>query len=508
MSMLIVPVSRGEFSCSDCACDVTSHSFFSVRPLYQSASPERVTLFRDRLHAREEGKDGALELTFFGGKTKDQSRLSAFFGPSCKPQFTVNTGNDPGSPEVRDITAENLNIFLKDSSRNHSVFESTFCLDPEQTVIGLGLTFKKTFYELCDGQWFWFELSTPLTHVKNRMCIHENIQSDGELISVDSFGSVSEAFADPTWLYGRIDPCCQYTETKFADLEMKLGYEWLNNDCCFFESYIGALVPTGNRATGRLLFEPIVGHNRHPGVMCGSTGIFEWWHSECCDSYAQFAIDWNSLYLFERVETRSFDLKNKPWSRYMPVYYNKEQAEQAYQLSTQERSADAILLHTPGINVFTQPLCVKPKFSHTFNSAFIFNCRKDCCELQAEVGYNAFFRSAECVKLACCWQEGPALRSIAGEGKTNSLQTIDKPITKADSDINDYNKNIITQNDLDLSSAAHPAVLSHTIYGSAGCRRNHYKFPTLMGIGFSYEFADDNAAADRWTAWLKGGISF
>jgi len=526
MSLLVVPIIRAEYSCGDC-CNITSHSFYSARPLYQSASPERITLFRDRLHARECGNDGALELTFFGSKTQDPASLSAFFGPSCKPQFTVTSAQMDGAgdftvrhaPEVRDIAAQHLNIYLKGgfaefdpTSTNGGIFESAFCLDPEQTVIGLGITFKKAFYEMCDGQWFWFELSSPLTHVKNRMCIHETIKSDGQLLSLDAVGSVSEAFAQSSWLYGKIDPCCIQSETKFADLELKLGYEWLKNDCCFFESYIGALIPTGNRVTGRFMFEPIVGHNRHPGIMCGSTGIFEWWQSECCDCYAEFAIDWNSLYLFEKVETRSFDLKNKPWSRYMPVYANKEQAEQAADLDNQERDIEAILLHTPGINVFTQPLCVKPKFAHTFNSAFIFNCCKsDCCELQAEVGYNVFFRSAECVKLACCWEEGPALKSVDGQGYTNRYQTIDDPlgsIVSIELGVEDYEKNIITECDLDLASAAHPAVLSHTIYGSAGCRWDNHKYPTFMGIGFSYEFADDNAAADRWIAWVKGGVSF
>ncbi len=515
---------RAEFSCGDCDCNILSHSFYSVRPLYQSASPERITLFRDQLHSYECGNNGALELTFFGSKTKDAAKLAAFFGPSCKRQFTVTSVNNydagnftvRGAPEERDIAAQHLNIYLKGGLGEFSptdttggIFEGSFCLDPEQTVVGLGMTFKKAFYEMCDGQWFWFELSSPLTHVKNNICIRETINSDGQLLSLDAVASVSEAFAQSSWLYGKIDPCCNQAETKFADLEFKVGYEWLKNDCCFFESYIGALIPTGNRVTGRFVFEPIVGHNRHPGVMSGSTGMFEWWRNECCDCYAQFAIDWNSLYLFEKVETRSFDLKNKPWSRYMPVYYSKEQAQQANDLYDQTRAAESVVLHTPGINVFTQPLCVKPKFAHTFNSAFIFNCCKDCCQLQAEAGYNVYFRSAECVKLACCWQEGPALKSIDGRGKTNRYQTIaGSPSEDTDTSVDNYSENIITECDLNIASAAHPSVLTHTIYGFTGCQWENHKYPTLLGVGFSYEFGDDNAAADRWVAWLKGGISF
>jgi len=516
--LLVVSTVYGEFSCSDCSCDIVSHSFFTLRPLYQSTSPERLVLFRDRLHAREDGQDGAIQLTLFGSETKDPARLSAYFGPSCKPQFTVTSSDSnvtsdfriQGAPGVRDIAAQHLNIYLKGGLGEYTttgthgrIFESAFCFDPKQTVIGLGITYKQAIYQ-CDDGWIWFELSTPLTHVKNQMCIHETIKSDGELLSLDAVGSVSEAFRQSSWLYGKIDPCCQNTETKFADLEMKLGYEWLSTDCCFLESYAGVLIPTGNRVTARSVFEPIVGHNRHTGVMWGSSGLFEWWRCDEDEFYAECAFDWNCLYLFEKVETRSFDLKGKPWSRYMPVYRDKEQAEQADDLWNQWRIPESILLHTPGINVFTQPLCVKPRFAHTFNGAFVFTCKK----VQAEVGYNLFFRSSECVKLACCWQEGPALKSIDGTGYTNSIQTIANPLVGLNADIPEYDNNIITECDLDLASAAHPAVLSHTVYGSVGCRWDDHKYPASMGVGFSYEFADDNASVDRWVAWLKGGVSF
>jgi hypothetical protein len=505
LPLLTVSVVHGGVGCRDCACNVVSHSFYSVRPLYQTASPERLTLFRDRVHAREEdGWAGALQVTLFGSKTTEPGKLASYFGPSCKPQFTVASANVTGAPIYRDIVAEDFNIFFQSCTE---VFESFFCLDPKQTVIGLGVTYKQGFYQRKDGNWFWLELSSPLTHVKNQICLRETVMSDGEKLTLDANGSLTEAFMDSSWLFGRIDPCCQHTETKFADLEIKVGYEWFSSDTSFFESYIGALVPTGNRVTSRLMFEPIVGHNRHPGIICGSTGLFEWWRDDTQECSANFGIDWNTLYLFERVETRSFDLKGKPWSRYMPVYINQAQAQEAAILNVEGRTAEATLLHTPGINVFTQPLCVSPRFAHTFNAAFFFDCKNT----QAEIGYNVFMRSAECVRLTCCWEEGPALRSTRGDGYTNRYQTIDAPMnncTDFELTYTYYEQNIITECDLDVASAAHPAMMSHTIYGSIGHRWDDRKLPCFCGIGFSYEFGEDNSAVDRWVTWAKAGVSF
>ncbi|TET06382.1 hypothetical protein E3J79_02280 [Candidatus Dependentiae bacterium] len=508
--LLISPVMYSGFRCGDCDCNIVSHSFFSVRPLYQSASPERVTLFRDRLHACEDGWNGTVQLTFFGSRTKEPWRLASFFGPSCKPQFTVTSANTgdigdhtvTGAPEYRDIVAQHFNIYFK----NGRVFEGFFCLDPEQTVAGLGITYKQGIYERDNGKYFWIELSSPLTHIKNQMCIHETVKSDGELLSLDAVGSISEAFRQCSWNFGKIDPYVNHIETRFADLEAKIGYEWLSIDCCFLESYIGVLIPTGNCVSAKYVFEPIVGHNQHTGATMGSSGIFEWWSSEEQDCYAQYAFDWHSLYLFEKIEMRSFDLKGKPWSRYMPVYRNKDQAQLAAQLWNNGKYTEAILLHTPGINVFTQPLCVNPGFAHTFNSAFILTCKN----VRGEIGYNVFARSAECVRLTCCWEEGPALKDISGKGDTNHVNTINETFncTEVRLTVTYYDDNIITECDLDLASAAHPAMISHTIYGSLGCYWDDSKFSCFIGTGCAYEFANDNAALDRWIAWIKGGISF
>ena len=145
------------------------------------------------------------------------------------------------------------------------------------------------------------------------------------------------------------------------------------------------------------------------------------------------------------------------------------------------------------------------------NSAFVFTG----CHAEAEIGYNFFTRDAECVKLASCWKERPALKAInQGAGFTNSLQTINRwTISEEAGDIQplpvaSYDLNLIKECDLDLESAAHPGFITHTFYGSFLWRWDDIKYPCLVGIGGSYEYCDDNIGLSRWLGWAKFGFSF
>ena len=51
---------------------VNSHTFFSLRPNFQSQMPERVSLFRNDLLDECQGFGGAFEAVFYGGVTTEE----------------------------------------------------------------------------------------------------------------------------------------------------------------------------------------------------------------------------------------------------------------------------------------------------------------------------------------------------------------------------------------------------------------------------------------------------
>ena len=206
----------------------------------------------------------------------------------------------------------------------------------------------------------------------------------------------------------------------------------------------------------------------------------------------------------------------------MRTYLNAGQA------SIAQSNADAVL-HTPGVNVFGQCVRVNPGFERTYDSGLVFNW----CRFQGEFGYNFFARSAECVKLKCPWkitsQFSPAFVAyptnpstpdvtISSPGDTDSVQMIntifsnptfgDVPNEPNIENVDNYNSSVIHACDLDLNSAAHPSMATHTIYGSAGWHFESCDFPLFVGIGGSWEYSRDNTGLDRWAAWGKFGMSF
>lgn len=184
----------------------------------------------------------------------------------------------------------------------------------------------------------------------------------------------------------------------------------------------------------------------------------------------------------------------------MAVYANKAQAELAF-------TSDDSLLLTPGVNVFAQELCVSPGFQATANSSFTYYAS----HFNAEIGCNFYAREAECIKLACCWQEGPAFKSINQDalGETNSVQTIASDFADANGmTLAQYENNLIHEDDLDLSSASHPGLMTYNIYGSMGYRWDDCNRPHFIGMGGSWEFAQDNLGLNRWMLWAKAGLSF
>lgn len=508
-------------SCSSgnncCGCPCSGKTFFSVRPLYQSYRPELWSGFKnDRMIAAQDGFGGAFEAVVLGSQSTKNNQLAQYFLPNCKNFLTVAEDIIPCDYPIleSDLQSQHFNIDTIDGT-----FTSTISFQASQSVVGVGFHYKQGFWFNDDRtRWWYIDASTSFQQVKNYMQLNEAIVNNGGGPNLaenpNAVGSMTEAFVQPAWNFGRIGSCPLY-KNGLADIEFKLATEWIWSEYCHFAGYLGALIPTGNSPQAVNVFEPIVGHNKHWGVLIGMEGGFELWSNRNDTWHFSIEIAGNGLYLFGSHETRSFDLKGKPWSRYQEVYLNQAQAEEAYNLSLSANPADnaqAPYLNTPGINVFTQRVNVKPDFS--YNASTVLLLANDC-GFEIEVGYNLYARHAECVELVCDWPQGndaPALKAAIGSGTTlpvrnitgNTLLECITPVPFAD-----YTDSVIQLSDLDLESAAHPSYLSYLVHGALGYRWDNIAHPVHINAGGSYEFAErDFAVLNRWVAWGKLGVAF
>jgi hypothetical protein len=501
-------------SCStkNCGCPGSAKTFLEVRPLYQSVRPELMSQFHNDVMFTEEGIGGAFDIVAFGGRSTKPERLASYFLPFCKTQLSVSEAADTGA----DLLATNFNIFTVDGAIGSALaFTSTLSFAARRSEAGLGLHYKQGFgFNEARTAWWYVDINAPITWVRNQFCMTERVGNTGGGVNPNVPGAVANmtaAFNQTAWNFGKINPACPLKKTGLADIELKFGTEVWCSENCNIGGYVGVLIPTGNLAQAVYVFEPIVGNGKHVGVMWGSEVEFNIWkncdESWCLDFYGNM----HSLYLFKKKQNRSFDLKGKPWSRYISMYANATQAAAAATLcadGTLVGAQQGAALSTPGINILTQCVDVRPGYSLNALSSFVL---KQECGFLLEVGYNVYAREKDCISLA--YTPAAAIKSELGCGATSVIRNISaNPFFNNPCDdipSTNYGPAIIQQTDIDVESAETPAGIASIIHGALGYEWKDRCNPLHVGIGGSYEFgSNDFGMLNRWVVWGKFGISF
>jgi hypothetical protein len=539
--LLLSTISSGIFA-DDCSCKAISHTYFAVRPQFQIGSPEYEALARNLRKERECGIGMSFQGVVFGGQSTNKKNLGKYFAPYCSNEIPVDGTIGVNS---KAILPQHFNIFSVQFSPDTAAvilgsttpnltnpFKSIITLNPQQSVIGFGFGWQ---VERCLGEHvFWASINAPVLHVRNTMGLEETVAEGAQFYTVQPIAGQTTNLNDPQfnmttaltqtgWNYGKIDNKVHKT-TKLGFIQVQVGMNWVDEDCYYFDPYIGATLGVGNKPDARFVFEPIAGNGGHYGVLWGANGGIQIFENCNRDLLLNLETDLVMQYLFANTQKRSMDLKYKPWSRYIETYRDRAQGIQANDLgqapTTPEEMLQAIFLSNPGINVLTQDVRVKPGFNYTHNMALTLQHNRCCRGFDSEIGYNFYARQAECVSLRKPFGTEAAIKDHVGNGLTNpvrnmtadqlsneaSFLNIDSNLANANAN---YDRGIISQDDLDLASAAHPCVISHTVYSAIGYRWDDTCFPMKISVGGSYEFAGRmNTSLDRWLVWGKFGIGF
>lgn len=497
-------------SCAMHADDFVCHSFFTARPQFRLVSPEKEALFRnDRMLLRDGGIEGTFQAVFYGGQSTNDLELNKYFLPSNKTALTAQEYKSPNFTQdglfVKQLEARNFNIATDPAA--DTTFKSTILFRPQQTSFGIGFSWIQNLWHDCkDVPRIWAEISFPVQYIKNKICLNEFVVNSGggvsETIGLDGaqhVANMTQAFKQPTWLYGKVDNCADLETWGVSDIEVTVGYNALDSHTCDFNAYAGFVIPTGtkiNQKNAAYIWSPVVGNNHHWGILFGAHAGFIVFEHKLHTIDLEFDVE--GQYLFKNSQWRSFDLVQQgQWSRYLEVYKNVQEATQAAAYSPPLNMNSG----TSGINLFTTCAQVHPGFTVNTNSGFIYSWKG----LQAELGFNFFARQVEEIT-QCNWKNDVAIKNIDGAGQTNIARTIKDNFNGSAITLADYKR--LTVQDLDLNSAAHPTTLTHIIYLALGWNWNDIAIPTFVGFGGSYEFTTVTSAIDRWLLFGKVGISF
>lgn len=428
-------------------------------------------------------------------------------------------------------------------------FESTITPEFRRLQWGVGAAWRQHLSE--DQTGFWLEASTAIQRVKHEMqlnevektaktfttseaanlkdasSIHVAAESAKAQVTVSSWSdqgfpvgddapkNVTEAFAQEAWLYGKIDGA--QSKTRLADIELKLGYNFVAEENYSSAGYLGFVLPTGNKAEAVYMAEAVVGNGKHFGLMLGSNSHMML--SSDQDMSICFRCDADARYLFRNTQKRSFDVKtNGQWSRYMMVWKDFD----AFNSAIDSDGTDNLLRSfTPGINEFTQDMYVTPRAQGRINQAL----HLESGNFRGELGWNVMLRQSEKVELVDAWDKKVAFAdasrvpsSYLNPNRTIYNDSYESVVWKSldangemqdftsdkDDDETTYNNNIVAADDLDLQSAASPMAFTNTPYISVG-----YDWEDgYIGLGGSYEFSKDNSYNTSWMLWGKLGFSF
>ncbi len=505
------------------ANNVTSHTFFSALPVSNLITNLTLNLLVDQ--DKEDGRalnKPTLQFAAFGGQSTNANGLRDFFFFNHKNSLLMNEAPlQEGGPAATQNALPGTGQDLIGSDFNIQTFNtaqaSSITINPKQSVVGGSLSLRLPF-----AQKFWATLEIPVMQVKNNLNLVEtftygapfNAATNGVGLYDETTGRPSipvatmiQAFRQDGMLYGRIEGIQK--KAGIADMTLKVGVDIKNQTDLYLTGYAGIIFPTGNRPNAEYMFEAIVGNNHHWALLGGT--YLQLFMNESKKTKTWLSMLFESEYLFENTQMRSFDLYNGPWTRYMQIFRN----EGARTLEEDIGAAPTAGARTWGINYFTQKVRVTPGYQGTFN----INLGTFGKKWNGTLGLNTIVRQAENVTLFEQWKIGPQIASLPLYGVSMSPGSLEplRNISTLPSYAAQYGSTgiggtvdqpfYVQEANLNLDSAAHPAARAHTAYATLGYYRQT-DHPQNWQLGTSYEFSGQNTILHRWMIWGSLQITF
>ncbi len=198
------------------------------------------------------------------------------------------------------------------------------------------------------------------------------------------------------------------TKSALAEIQFALGYNFIMCQDYYLGVNFRFYAPTGNSPKGVFAFEPICGNGKHWEVGAGLMGSYTFWRS--CDEESSFGlyVIGNFTHQCRATQTRTFDLKGKPNSRYMLAERLGTPVTNLWAAPTQGSITGATVpdaqfknAYAPVANLTTLRVNVSSGIQADVTADFNYSA----CGLSVDVGYNFWARS--CEKISLRKQAGP-----------------------------------------------------------------------------------------------------
>jgi len=479
----------------------TGKTYLATRPQGINVAMEYTTWHEHAYKKHDSFIRSHIQLVPFYQHSEQENDLGKYFSINCKNSFIVG--------KAADVTAGKADIengfLIHDTEAKNSpaadpsalrTLAGTVTFNPTQEMYGMRIDwFQDITHPFAK---LYFKASAPFVHVANSMGLEvaNSVKPTPAYLQYslqDFFNgkvNVPRVDANGNPIPGQVDDSqgpltnakigCRHTKSGVADIDLSVGYKYLEEETKHVFFSLDFTIPTGNKVRGIYLFEPMVGNGHHFGLGASLDSGIELWKNDKANVRLLAALRYK--YLFENTENRTLGVKGVKLGHYFLVG----------QIGKSNQT------FIPAANVLTMPLSVKPGSLIDSMVAFAFNSNN----FTVDAGYNLFWKDQESVFLK---------RSSAKNFDAQNYAIVNPNLAASGPQSpDDDNHRLIDLNTttIDVNAAKTPALLTHKIFAGVGYTSNIYKkYPCGVGIGGSYEFATSNADIENFAIWAKVMVS-
>lgn len=477
---LVTPCSETLAYCPpNCGTDM-GRTFMFTRPAYRNIVAQ-FSLWHDTIFPGCSKKKYGLQAVGSFQDSLANSKIRRYFLFDRLDNLSVKGDTAAPTPYARDVRAEWLGL--------PATFAGGMTVNPKQrqwSVLLEGYTSLEPWFP--DSEFlrtFWIGIGLPIQGVKNDIRLTQTLVVG---TTSDFPQDLVQALANPAWNFAKFGPA--KTIIGAAELNFKCGVNFLDRDAFQIGMYSSFIFPLRGAANPEYVFSPFLGNNRHFGY---STGVLFQLPLNCNtqDYLCALFVEMEGIYFFRDIQQRTFDLKGKPWSRYL--LFNAQDGRR----------------NIPGVNVLTRSARVRAYCM----GDFAFGLRFQEGGWEMEVAYSPWLRSRESVRLRKCFSSEVGIAgvgSVAGTGipATASQSTIQ---AQAADDL-DLKGNLtfvaIRDIDIETNSAAARGAINHRAVADIGYALASCSTDARIGVGAFVEIPQYNSDFTRWGAWGKMVVTF
>lgn len=449
----------------------SNYSYYAMQPFFSIGA--RLSGWRNSLFTQNHAT--GLRVTGSVTQTYSSPSMKQFFLFDHHESLTVRgSAHNKYTSNTTHIRAEWLGL--------PNDFEGDITLDPHYESWGVLLTARKSLHNWTD--WSFLKRSSlfvelPIVHSKTDLKFKQTNVTNAAPNTQEVY-DIETAFNNKTWNFQKISTKSLDT-LDLAELRLGLSSTFLCSDRALVALSSALVVPTTKQYENKYMFEPQAGYNGHPG-MTSTVHIAVPLSDENDSRHYSLFIDAEHVLLARTKQHRTFDLKDKPWSRFLPM----------------REKGELTNVTVPGVNVLTRNVRISPYSRFDV----LVGTKINTSYFSFELGFGAWGHHKGRIKFTDAWSE---IYAIAGDA-ANTSASESTITTRAD---NDDNFIVIKESDLDIDSALSPAKVIYKAHATLDIHYTTTKWGLFTTLGWEMQVPRNNTNGFKtWSLWVSTGGSF